>query len=164
MISSYHKGIRNRIIITVLAIAFSLSPLFQSKVDKTTLPVIQVHFLKISLHRIKNVPSYEITFMESGALYVISDDWSECFDYDAFQAKVNKGQEVAICITRTNRLLGLFSDLAIVSMKANGIEYISGDCINRNIDKDKIWVPVGAILLIALLWGSLYYKRGHVDA
>lgn len=122
--------------------------------------LITGHFKRIEKFKLKSKLSisYNIFIQENLEYYKILPDWTNCFEYNKFEDEIKEGQLINIYIRKNNGLRS--NDIpVIVSLVANNKDYLSQNCINKEIRDSKFKIPmilIGGLLLIA---GLVYIEK-----
>lgn len=119
--------------------------------------IITGHFKTIyKLRPPRGSLNYELYIQENQNVYKIGADDADCFDYDSFIRETSSNQLIKISIRRKNSFLRNSDLLAVVAVESKGIRYLYPDCINENLENNKIKLPILAIGLMII--GFLFYK------
>ncbi len=118
-----------------------------------------VSFKKATFRMIREIQnkgdiSYELYIDESAEYIKIAPEDYQCFDYNAFQSKVNSGDTIEIGV-----MTHFLTKDAIVSLTTHQINYINPDCIDNKIDDNKATLPfaTGMVIIVGLMY--LRYKK-----
>jgi hypothetical protein len=133
---------------SLISVWVLLTPDITAKNTKT----ISGHLKQVEKGVYRNDISYNIYITEDGNKFQIPADWSGCFSDAAFKKDVKPGQVIQLGVKTGFALSGVRQ---VVSIDANGINYLSPDCINDKIETNKKEIPIGfavfAMLILALL-------------
>jgi hypothetical protein len=156
------KTLKYRLIFACLLLVFlyvGVNTLLTKPVDSSNTITVKLHLNSV----IANKPgrgslNYDLYVLDDNEHYKIAADYADCFDYNDFQGMVSRGQLVTMQIRKENG--ALLSDLKlIVSLSSNEIEYLSADCVNRQISEDKINLPIFFAIAVVLIYILLYYQE-----
>lgn len=132
----------------ILVLTVSISAMLTNPVSKSNTNLITAVYRGISQKVYKGSTSYDL-YLEGNPAYRIGDANSECFAYTTFKNKVIQGQSISVYVNSNT----LISKPFIVSIVADGQEYLSFDCINQHLANNKIKLPLlsaGAFILAIL--------------
>jgi hypothetical protein len=124
-------------------------------IDKKNTIVVVGHFKNIERFKLKNKVSvsYDLYIQENSESYKILPDWEDCFDNKGFINEIKEGQLIKISISKNS---GLRSSTipTVVSVVANNRDFLNQTCINKEINTNKIEIPllfVGFLLIGGIL-------------
>ncbi len=143
---------------SILCIAILVEVLTTQPISKTNTTSFKGHFSYIEKIITRGCTSYDLHIQEKQDFYKISADWSDCFAYNNFQYEIKVGQPIEIITKKDNSLLSLRKPF-VVSILANGRDYLSSSCINQKINDEKITVPLIFGLLALVLFTVVIIKK-----
>ena len=143
----------------ILLFYISIDTLLTKPVNNETTTLIKGHFNNIERFKLKNKVSvsYNLFIQEKEGFYKILPEWIDCFDYQSFRNEVKKGQSIEIFIRNDNGLRPLTLPV-VVSIKANDKDYLDQNCINQEIKKEKVKIPLFCIGFIIIGGLFIYIK------
>jgi hypothetical protein len=143
----------------ILHVLICISVLQTPPVDETNTTIANLHLRAVSLNKpARGSLNYDFYVLENNGHYKISAEWADCFYYNDFMNKVKPGQLIQARIKKQNGFLS--SDLRlVVSLTANGQNYLDGDCVNKELAEEKIDLPVYGTLGLMVIYTLLYYHE-----
>ena len=99
---------------------------------------------------------YEIFVQENQRVYRIGADDSGCFAFDRFLSEISSGQLIKISFRRKNSFFKVSDIRFVVSIEANGNNYLDPECINDHLKSNKTEIPILALGLMTI--GFLVYR------
>lgn len=146
------------IVLVIIMISISVSFILTKPVDKNNTTLITGHYKGItqvtSKGRGGGSVSYNLYITENVDFYKVAADNSDCLDYGSFGNSLKEGQPIQIYLQDS-----FFRRSMIVCMISNNIQYISFDCANQQIDKERIMMPIICLIITVLLIGAIYKKE-----
>jgi len=100
---------------------------------------------------------YDIFIQESNTYYRVSADNSHCVLYNNIQSKLKLGEQIQIYINKPTPFFSIRKPM-VVSIRANGNNYLSFDCANNETKDERFQIPLFCII-IGLVVGYLIYKK-----
>lgn len=143
-----------KIIIAIGCIVFVLTLLntFTTKHVNTKNTVItEGHFNNIEYINSRGSYTYSIYIIESNKPFITGENSSHCFIYGAFKNDVKKGDPVKIYTCKNS----YFTDPEVVGLIAGKWEYMPLDCVNKQVDTDKVTITLRSAFFTACLTAGL---------
>ncbi|WP_461452413.1 hypothetical protein [Mucilaginibacter sp.] len=140
------KSTSTKIIILIAVICYGillLNTVTTKHVNNKNVNIITGHFNGIHEFFGKGEHHYTIYLTEGNKAYSTGDYSSSCFSYSYFKNAVKIGDMVKIYISQNSYL----TNSEVVAVDAGKWEYMTFDCFNKQVDKNKIIIP---------LWGAFY--------
>lgn len=138
----------------VLVLIVSIVAIQTKPVNTSNTTLITAVYRGISKSVYRGTVSYNLYLEGTSGYYKIAADNSACFAYTAFKNNVAQGQTISVYVNHHT----LISKPFIVSIVANGQEYLSFGCVNQGIAANKIKIPLFSIGAFVLLVVIVYVK------
>ena len=146
------------IFITVVASLLAIDCLLTQPASEQNITTVKGHFKAIDVGAVRGDTSYDLYINENQTNYKISADWSGCFQHKEFADSVKQGDEITVSF-KTNRFLGLFNNIRVVSLVAGNNTFMSADCVNYKIEDDRFKIPLMYFALIVFMWGYWFLRN-----
>ena len=145
-----------------MVLYISINALFTKPVSPSNTTLVKGTYNSIQREVYRGSVSYNLYLNENSEYYKINASNAECFAYTSFTNRVSSGQPISIYVNNNT----LLSQSFVVSVIANGQEYLSFDCINHQIADDKIKIPLMSIgvLLVLVMIAYLKSKKKSVKS
>lgn len=144
-----------------LIIILALTDVFiTKKVELKNCLKVKEHFKEFEKVKISGKISYSYDFytLENPEFYKVAADYSHCFDAENFYKSVNYGDEIILYINKDNGLKNP-NMKCVVGIVVNNKNYVDIKCVNEQIRKNKIYMPLIFSILLIILIISIVQKR-----
>ena len=109
--------------------------------------ITEGHFSSMKNIYYKGGYTYEIYITETNKPFITGDYSSHCFAYDALKASIKKGDPIKIYTCKNS----YFTNPELVGLVEGKWQYMLLDCVNKQVDKDKITIPLVSAFGVALV-------------
>lgn len=134
----------------LIVLGVSIRAILTKTVSKANTTLVNGTFYGIEKVVNRGSVSYTVYLAGNQEHYTISANNSECFAYSAFTNKVTIGQPISLYVNDN----AILSKSLVVSIIADGQEYLSFGCINQDIADNKFKIPLmstGVFLLLIMV-------------
>jgi hypothetical protein len=143
-----------KIIIAIGCIGFVLTLLntFTTQyVNTKNMVITEGHFSSITYINNRGIYTYSIYIIESNKPFITGENSSHCFVYMAFKNDVKKGDPIKIYTCKNS----YFTDPEVVGLIAGKWEYMPLDCVNKQVDTNKVTITIRSAFLTGCLTAGL---------
>jgi len=140
---------------------FAIIALISPELNEKNTTLVTGHFSNIDkgIGKGRNNGSiwYDLYIQESSDYYKISADNSHCVLYDNIGNEFKVGEPIQIYMNKPIPFFSIRKPM-VVSIVANGNNYLSFDCVNNETKDERFQIPLFCIV-IGLVVGYLVYRK-----